>query len=535
MPKSLLYIIAIFWTVFLQAQQRDFWLIDKDTQTKNIVKDSAAAVKFLDSLAQTSYFFAKLHSVENKDQHTEIYYDKGPNFNQAQVKFSDSLQKEFNYPKEIYVKNLDSLKLKINQKYRDKGFAFNRVKTKFVEIKNDKPTIEISVVPAQQRRINSFVVRGYERVPKRFVKNLEKAYLGKVYDDKNLVAINKDLQGHTFVSLEKPPQTLFTKDSTQIYLFLQKKRVNNFDGMLGFGNDKTEKFTFNGTINIALRNMFNGFESISLYWQRNPDKGQTFDLQTDIPYTFKSNVGVNVGVNIYRQDSTFATVKFRPALYLHLSQNQKIGLRGTFESSAVLDSLYTQAQDFTKKGVGIWYQYQSGSEIPLFIYNTNIRAEVDFIKSNYDKTNLSVNQLRYFVSGEHNFHLKGNHYLNLRGESALLSAKNDLSVNELFRFGGWNSMRGFNELSLVSDFYAFGGAEYRYLVNDQAFFDVFAQYGTMSNKSLNASPSLYSLGLGFNFFLPVGLMSFQISNGNQFGNPFKFSETKIHWGIVSRF
>ena len=96
-------------------------------------------------------------------------------------------------------------------------------------------------------------------------------------------------------------------------------------------------------------------------------------------------------------------------------------------------------------------------------------------------------------------------------------------------------MRGFNEQSLISDFYAFAGAEYRYLVNDQAFFDLFAQYGQMSNKALGITPKLYSVGSGFNFFLPVGLMSFQISNGNEFGNPFKFNEIKIHWGILSRF
>ena len=64
---------------------------------------------------------------------------------------------------------------------------------------------------------------------------------------------------------------------------------------------------------------------------------------------------------------------------------------------------------------------------------------------------------------------------------------------------------------------------------------LFAQYGQMSNKALGVSPKLYSVGVGFNFFLPVGLMSFQISNGNEIGNPFKFNEIKIHWGILSRF
>ena len=520
----------------INAQKKEYWLIDKETKTKKIVSDSAKAVKFLDSLTENSYFFTELKDVKKIENRTEIYYDKGPNFNNANVKFSDSLVSELKLSRnQLYTKNLDSLKKNINQKYRNKGFAFNRVKTKFQKMENGIPTVNISVVTASQRKIDAIVYKGYTRLPKQFVKALNREYVGKNYEDKNLVSMNQALQNHQFVTLEKPPQTLFTKDSTQVFLFMQKKKTNTFDGMIGFGNDKTEKFTVNGTLNIQLKNMFNSFESIGVYWQRNPDKGQTFDMHTDIPYTFGSNVGLNVNVNIFRQESTFANVKFLPAVYYHLSPRQKLGIKGTFESSAILDSLYTGGRDYSKKGIGLWYQYQEGSDIPLFIYKSNIRIEADFLKTTYDATQEKYDQIRYFLFAEHNFNLTGNHFLNIKAESALLSAKNELSTNELFRFGGWNSMRGFNEQSLISDFYAFAGAEYRYLVNDQAFFDLFAQYGQMSNKALGITPKLYSLGLGFNFFLPVGLMSFQISNGNQFGNPFKFNEIKIHWGILSRF
>ena len=525
-----------FFCVFSNAQKKEYWLIDKETNGKKIVSDSAKAVKFLDSLTENSYFFTELKDVKKIENRTEIYYDKGPNFNRARVTFSDSLVSDLKLQKnDLYTKNLDSLKKNINQKYRNKGFAFNRVKTKFQKMENGIPAVKISVVTSSQRKIDAIVYKGYTRLPKQFVKALNKEYLGKNYDDKNLVTMNQTLQNHQFITLEKPPQTLFTQDSTQVFLFMQKKKTNTFDGMIGFGNDKSEKFTVNGTLNVQLKNMFNSFESIGVYWQRNPDKGQTFDMQTDIPYTFGSNVGLNVNVNIFRQDSTFANVKLLPAIYYHLSPRQKLGLKGTFESSAILDSLYTGGRDYSKKGIGFWYQYQEGSDIPLFINKSNIRIEADFLKTKYDATQEQYDQIRYFLFAEHNFNLSGNHFLNIKAESALLSAKNDLSSNELFRFGGWNSMRGFNEQSLISDFYAFAGAEYRYLVNDQAFFDLFAQYGQMSNKALGISPKLYSLGLGFNFFLPIGLMSFQISNGNQFGNPFKFNEIKIHWGILSRF
>lgn len=281
--------------------------------------------------------------------------------------------------------------------------------------------------------------------------------------------------------------------------------------------------------------MFNGFETVNIFWQRNADKGQTFDLKTDIPYLFKSNIGMNVNVNIYRQDSTFANVRFLPGFYLHLSNRQKLGLRGTFETSAVMDSLYVQGKDFGKKGVGVWYDFTEPSEVELFLYKTRIRAEVDYLTTNYSKENINVSQNNFYFSGERNFYISGNNYLNLKAETALMNSKNNLASNELLRFGGWNSFRGFNENTLLADFYYFGTAEYRYLVGNQAFFDIFGQYGELNNKSLSLKPKLYSLGLGFNFFLPIGLMSFQISNGNEFGNAVKFGDTKIHWGILSRF
>ncbi len=521
--------------VLFNAQQKEFVLIDVQNQKQYIRKDSVSAVKFLDSLTQNSYYFTELKEVRKNGEKTEIYFDKGKNFNEAHVKMPDSLSKAMKTSPEFFTKNLDSLKREINRKYIEKGFAFSRVTSTYSGMKDGIPVVQIGVVEDRKRKIDGFVVKGYEKVPKRFIKNLEKEYRGKTYDEKNLVAINQSLQNHQYISLERPPQTLFTKDSTSIYLFMQKKKVNTFDGIIGFGNDKSEKFTFNGTLNLQFRNMFNGFESIGLYWQRNPDKGQTFDMHTDIPYLFKSNVGTNININIYRQDSTFANVKMQPAAYYHISNRQKIGFRGTFETSTVMDSLYVQGKDYSKKGIGVWYDYSEPTDIELFLYRTRLRAEADLISTHYSKEEITASQTRFFLFGERNFHISGNHWLNLKGESALMNSKNEFTVNELLRFGGWNSMRGFNENSLFADFYYYGNAEYRYLVSNQAFFDVFLQYGQLNSKTLGLKPKMYSFGLGFNFFLPIGLMSFQISNGSEFGNVIRFGDTKIHWGILTRF
>lgn len=526
----LLLICALF-----PAQVKRFVLIDVQDSRRYFKKDSISAVKFLDSLSQNNYFFTQLKAVKQNQNTTEIYFDKGKNFNEGWVTVSDTIAEDLKLPKEFYFKNLDSLRRSINQKYIEKGYSFSRIKTKYDGLKNGTPSVKISVIQAEKRKIDRFVIKGYDKLPARFVKNLEKEYKGQVYSEKNLSLINSQLQNHPFISLEKPPQTLFKKDSTEIYLFAQKKKSNTFDGVLGFGNDENEKFTLNGTLNVNLRNLFNGFETISLFWQRNPNRGQTFDLLTDIPYLFKSNLGFRNEVHIYRQESDFATVKILPGIYYHLSSREKFGIRGNFELSSVLDSLYTNAKDFSRKGVGIWYEYTKPTEIDLFLNDTWLRAETDFINTNYQTDDLKATQFRYFISGEKNLHLKENHYLNLKAESASHIAKNSLSENEIFRIGGWNSLRGFNENSILGELYAIAGSEYRYLISNQAFFDVFAQYALVNNKNLSANSKFYSFGTGFNFILPVGLMSFQISNGNQVGEPFTFRNTKIHWGILTRF
>lgn len=533
--KLFLNIFFILFCTFLQAQKKHYFLIDSETNIKKKVQDSTAAVKFLDSLAQSNYFFTQLKEVKIKGDSTEITYDKGKNFNETFVSLSDSIVDKLKIERDFFTKNLDSTKKSINKKYIDDGFAFSRIKSKYKGQKNGFPIVELEINKNDKRTIDGFVVKGYTRVPKRFIKNLEKDFKGKTYDDKNLLAINKNFQNHPFVALERQPQTLFTKDSTQIYLFMEKKKTNTFDGVIGFGNDKTEKFTLNGTLNVNFKNMFNGFEAVNLYWQRNPDKGQTFDLQTDIPYLFKSNVGLNMKINIFRQDSTFANVKMQPAFYYHINNRQKIGFRGTFETSTIIDSLYIQGKDYNKKGIGVWYDMTEPTEIDLFMYKTKIRAEFDYLTTRYTMDNVNAIQNQFYLFAEHNYHINGNHFLNLKGEAAMMSSKNEFSANELYRFGGWNSLRGFNENSLAADFYYYGSLEYRYLIGNQAFFDVFGQYGQLNNKSLNVKPKLYSVGLGFNFFIPIGLMSFQLSNGNEFGNPFKFNDIKIHWGILSRF
>ena len=178
----------------LFGQQNRFVLIDVQNQKQYLKKDSLSAVKFLDSLAEHKYYFAKVISVKKEGESTTILFDKGENYNRVFVKINPELAAELNLKPEFETQNLDSLRQKIHNKIFDQGFVFSRVKTKYLGLKNKTPEVELSIFQQDKRKINGFVVKGYEKVPKRFLKNLEKEYKGSVYGTKNLLSIQKSLQ-----------------------------------------------------------------------------------------------------------------------------------------------------------------------------------------------------------------------------------------------------------------------------------------------------------------------------------------------------
>ena len=69
-------------------------------------------------------------------------------------------------------------------------------------------------------------------------------------------------------------------------------------------------------------------------------------------------------------------------------------------------------------------------------------------------------------------------------------------TNELFRFGGINSMRGFAENSIDASLLSVFNTEYRYLLNQQTYLHSIIDVGYFENEILRQKEKLYSFGLG---------------------------------------
>ncbi len=152
-----------------------------------------------------------------------------------------------------------------------------------------------------------------------------------------------------FASKIKDPEVLFTKDSTTLYLYIEKNRINNFDGFLGFGtNENTNKIEFDGYLDLRLINNLNFGESISLFYKSDEIDQQTFRVNADLPYLFRSPIGINLGLNIFRKDSTFVNVSQQARINYQINANHKIGIGiNGITSTNLLDNDTVELNDYS--------------------------------------------------------------------------------------------------------------------------------------------------------------------------------------------
>ena len=107
--------------------------------------------------------------------------------------------------------------------------------------------------------------------------------------------------------------------------------------------------------------------------------------------------------------------------------------------------------------------------------------------------------------------------------------------NELFRFGGINSIRGFEENSLQANLYSVLNTEYRYRLSNTLFLHSILDIGYFENKNLLIKQKIYGFGFGFGLKTNSGLLRFNYSGGKIENQRFKLSDSKIHLSLSTTF
>lgn len=429
------------------------------------------------------------------------------------------------------VENFMKSKIELLEK---KGYSLANLQlTNQRKIKNNLVT-DLQLKLNSKRKITDIVIVGYDKFPTGIKKAITKKAKKATFNQDNLKQINDEFDKLQFVSQLKYPEILFTTDSTKIYIYLEKAKPNKFDGFIGFSNDDQSKLTFNGYLDLQLQNIFNTGEKFNLYWKNDGNKQTSFNLGTELPYMFKTPIGAKANLRIFKQDSTFQNTVTDVNLGYYFSYNTKafIGYQKT-TSVDIQNTNSFSLNDFTNTFITSTFEYNSfATDNFIFPEKTKIVAKFGSGKRTVAAT--QSNQFFGQLELSHHLQLNPKNSIFIKNQTFYLQS-NEYIINELYRFGGINLIRGFNENSLQTN--AFSGimTEYRYLVASNLYVHSITDYGYFQDKASNTEDKILGLGFGFGLFSKNGLFNLIYANGSTSNQGIKLSNSIVHISFKTNF
>lgn len=505
----------------------------KDFATFTDVKKE---VDFVTATLQKKGFLFVTNKQENIENKYLFTFDFGKNFPYTEIDFAgnEALLQQHTKSIKLKTEKVEDFLNSCIKKLDVQGYPLAKLNLENIKTIDNKIVATLKVTLEKKRTYNDIVIEGYPKFPIAFKKNLKRMYAKKEISTENTNRIFKEIQQYRFVRTLKQPEILFTQDSTKLYVFVEKTKANNFDGFVGFTNDENSKLIFTGNVNVNLQNIVNTGEKLNLVWKSNGKNQKTFNLATELPFIFKSPIGVKAQLNIFKQDSTFQNTQTNLDIGYYFNYNTRVFLGyQNAESSDIQNSNSVQLNDFTNKFYTLQFEFlQQDNNSLLFPEKTNINFKTG--TGSRDSKFQTDNQ--FLISGnfKHLLYLNPKNCIALQSQNFYLGS-NQYLTNELFRFGGINSIRGFNENSLQANFFSSILTEYRYIAAQNLYFHTIIDYGYYQDKTIQRSGGLLGLGIGVGIFTKNGLFRFMYSNGSSENQAIKLSNSIIQISLKTNF
>jgi outer membrane protein assembly factor BamA len=520
-------------------------------------------------LYNNSYITARFDSIIEDSLNLSAYLFVGNKYTLASVNKGNvdkTLLSEVGYKENFYspkagkvfqYKEIRTLIEKILIFCENNGYPFALIKLDSISIDSNCLQASLNLNKNLKINIDSIIIKGNAKISNTYLYS----YLGikpkNIYNESKINKINTRLKELQFVKKTKPIDIIFVKNDAKILLYIDKKNVSQFNGILGvLPNNRTGKILLNGDVHLKLLNSFGKGELIDFNWRKIEQNTQNLKTNFVLPFILSTPFGIDFKFSIYKKDTSYLNINsnigiqylFKGNNYIKVFlDNRKSSLVSTtgLKNITVLPSyadistmFYGLELNNEKLDYGL--NPRKGYQIKLSAAagNKNIKKNDKINPDIYDKLKLSTTQ--YKIESDFGVFLplfqKNTIFINIK--SAIIDNPN-LFENELYRIGGLKTLRGFDEESINASLYSILNIEYRYLLEQNSYIYLFWNGAYYENKSVNppevSCDRPYGFGAGISFETKIGIFSINYALGKQFNNPIYFKSAKIHFGVVNYF
>lgn len=561
------FLIAIFFTIYLcesyaQTTYRVKVIIKDRPSTENIkelkFKDSSAISHYINqrinSFQKNGFLLASLDTnyIDSNTYHFVIY--KGDLFNSAKIKIAPEdlyfLRKKARLT-EKYLANfpftpseITTLKTSIQKSLEDNGYPFASVSLDSLGFNGATLKANLSIHKGPKIEWTKINIRGDRSISEKLISSYIQIKPGDLFNQETLDLISNRLSLLPFVQEIKPAEVLFTPWGAELYLYLATKKVSTADGIIGLQPKSNGGYTITGDLKLKLINELKRAETFSLNWKSLQYQTQSLDILLNIPNLFRTRFGFDGNFNLYKRDSSFLDIKFQIGIQYALNNGSYLKFYYRNENSSVLkggqnNPTFNRLGNSKVNYYGLNLVKNTVNYLPnpskgyqLFIdFSLGQRKTKLPDSTNFDKSLTYKIQFNYqqFIT----LHKRNVMRLGLLG--SYLGAPNYFD-NELFRFGGQMTQRGFNEEQFFATAFSTSSIEYRFLVDQNSYAFAFYDQSFYQNKNdLNFYDFPFGFGAGFTFGTKIGSFSISYALGKQKGTEISLKNGKIHFGYIAYF
>ena len=554
------------------------------TNPTNKFSDEVTAKQYvknwLTNIQNEGYIAASIDSISIDSTTMIAYLYVGQQYQWAEISFNKTAENWLDesgmnhrllIDKAIRPKTYQSVVNRLLTYGENHGFPFATVQLDSMELQPGS-RLKAQLVVYQNRyfEFDTIAVVGDAKISKAFLYQ----YLGFVpqdaYNEKLVVKLREKIAKLPFTTITASPRINFAGNKVRLTLYLKHRKTDQADGIVGFAPNTTGSengLLITGEVNLALQNLLQRGIGYDLHWKSFAARSQQLKMNGQIPYLFKNPIGL---------DGTFEYVKFDTQFF---TLKTKLGVRYLFEGTDYL-KLYVQNTQSaliyadtaavrnsktipirnpvrtTSYGLQIQRRKldnplnpRKGFQLDLDgnVGTRNVLKDIridQVVFTNSSNEQYTVYDSIKLKSLQAEFAYSASFFIPIGKKSTavgLISGKQLLTetvfVNDLYRYGGTRSLRGFNEESLLANSYTMVGLEYRYLLGENAFFQLFVNAAYTEDKS-NTETGLvtdipYGFGAGVHLDVNSGILSLAYALGSEQGNGIKFSQAKIHFGIIN--
>ncbi len=519
-------------------------------------------------LYNLGYISAGIDSIYGDTSVVNVNYNIGENYKWLTLKKGNLLKHEQkiiglkentfnNKPINIFKINL-LLKTTLNY-FENNGFPFATVFLDSLYFNKSLLSATLKIEKNKFYKIDSIIIKSNQtsrKLSKTYICNYLKIKEGDVYNESLVKNIEQRLKEIPFVTTYRPFIVEFTEDKAKIVLYLDEKKANQFDGILGImpDNNVEKKLLLTGDVKLKLINAFSQGELLDFNWKKLEANSQKLEVLFKYPFILNSPIGAEFNLMFHKKDTIYSNLnRMLGVNYQFIGENyfkaffnhKKTILLSTFGLENAIKLPDYIDMNIVSYGIGLNLEKYDYKFNPQRGYGINFLSSVgskNIVKNGkvnpilYDEIKLKTTKYSLIFDAKIFVPLFKRTVLMYRNNSGYMNNE-QLFKNELFTLGGFKLLRGFDEESILASAYTVNTAELRYILEQNSNFYLFYDFAYYDQYTINGyvHDIPYSIGAGFSFETKAGIFSINYSVGKQFENQLNFSSSKIHFGIINQF